>query len=75
MSATGLAPAPAGSEYACWVEQNGQRRRIGSMYVEGHDGTWAGPVAGLADLAPGTAFGVTVVPAAGGTGTPILRGG
>jgi hypothetical protein len=75
MTATGLDPAPAGTEYACWVEQNGQRRRIGLMYVEGHDGTWAGPVSGLADLAPGTAFGVTVVPAGGGTGTPILRGG
>ena len=74
MSATGLTPAPAGAEYACWVEQNGQRRRIGLMYVEGHDGTWAGPVSGLADLGPGAAFGVTVVPAAGGTGTPILRG-
>ena len=75
MTATGLETAPAGTQYACWIEQNGQRRRIGLMYVEGRDGTWAGPVSGLANLGPGVAFGVTVVPAAGGTGTPILRGG
>ena len=75
MAVSGLAAVPSGAEYACWVEQNGQRKRIGVLYVEGHDGTWAGIVADLAALPPGAAFGVSLVPAGDGTGTPILRGG
>ena len=75
MAVSGLAATPAGSEYACWVEQGGQRKRIGTLYVEGHNGTWAGIVEGLASLEPGSAFGVSLVAAGDSTGTPVLRGG
>jgi hypothetical protein len=73
MVATGLAPAPAGSTYACWVESGGTRRRIGMMYEEGGTGTWAGGVDGLAALPPGATFGVSLV-TDGDTGTPVLQG-
>ena len=74
MAVTGLAPIPAGASYACWVEQGGQRRRIGVLYMEGADGTWAGRVVGLSGLSPGTSFGVSMVPAGDTTGTPVLVG-
>lgn len=74
MAVTGLAATPAGASYVCWVEQAGQRRRIGMLYMEGTDGSWAGTVSGLADLAPGTTFGVSLVPAGSTTGTPVLLG-
>jgi len=72
----GVAAPPAGSEYGCWVEVDGQRRRLGRMYVAGEVGYWAGSVDGLADLPPGAVFGVSLVdPSAGpGSGTPILLG-
>lgn len=72
--ADGLAPLPAGMEYGCWVEVDGQRRRIGRMYPGGDVQGWAGPVAGLADLPPGTVFGVSLVPIGGGAGEPVLTG-
>ncbi len=75
MTVTGLAPIPDGATYACWVEQGGQRRRIGVLYMEGADGTWAGKVGGLADLKPGSSFGVSLVPAGSTTGSPVLLGG
>lgn len=75
MAATGLKPAPNGATYACWVEVDGQRRKIGVMYVEGSDGTWAGWVDGLEKLGPNPIFGVSLVKAGETTGTPILRGG
>ena len=74
MAVTGLAPIPVGASYACWVEQGGQRRRIGVLYMEGADGTWAGKVGGLSGLSPGTSFGVSLVPAGDTTGTPVLVG-
>jgi len=74
MAAVGLAPAPDGATYACWVEVGGQRRKIGALYMEGADGTWAGKVSGLAGLPAGTSFGVSLVPAGTTTGTPVLLG-
>ncbi len=74
MVADGLGPAPAGQEYGCWVEVDGQRRRIGRMYAGGGVHAWAGSVDGLADLSPGAVFGVSLVPAGGGAGEPVLTG-
>jgi anti-sigma factor RsiW len=75
MVATGLADLPAGQEYGCWVQAGGERRRIGRMYQGGELQAWAGPVAGLADLPPDAVFGVSLVPAGGGAGEPLLTGG
>ena len=62
MIATGLAPLEAGQEYGCWLETNGERRRIGEMYAGGDLQSWAGQVDGLADLPPDAVFGVSLVP-------------
>lgn len=72
---SGLEPAPSGSTYSCWVEQAGQRRRIGALYLSGGDGAWAGIVDGLDALGAGAVFGVSLT--SGGTpdGTPVLTGG
>ncbi len=73
--ATGLPVEGAGQEYGCWVEVNGERRRLGRMYWGGDVASWAGPAAGLADLPPGTVFGVSLGPTGGGTdATPVLTG-
>lgn len=74
MTAVGLGPAPGGANYVGWVEQGGQRRRLGVLLVEGSSGTWAGAVGGLAGLAPGARFGVSLVPADGRGETPVLAG-
>jgi len=74
MVADGLGPAPAGKEYGCWVEVDGQKRRIGRMYTGGDLQAWAGPVDGLAALSPGAVFGVSLVPVGGGAGEPVLSG-
>jgi len=73
--ATGLSAEGAGQEYGCWVEVNGERRRLGRMYWGGDVASWAGPAVGLADLPPGTLFGVSLGPAGGGTdAVPVLTG-
>jgi hypothetical protein len=74
MVADGLGPAPAGKEYGCWVEVDGEKRRIGRMYTGGELQAWAGPVDGLAALPPGAVFGVSLVPVGGGAGEPVLTG-
>jgi hypothetical protein len=72
--ATGLAPLGPGQEYGCWLEANGERRHLGDMYAGGDLQSWAGQVAGLADLPPGAVFGVSLVPAGADSGTPVLTG-
>ena len=72
--ATGLADLPAGAEYACWVQVGGELRRLGEMYPGGGLQTWSGTADGLANLPAGTAFGVSLVPAGGGAGEPVLTG-
>ena len=74
MVAAGLAPAPEGQEYGCWIEVGGVRQRIGRLYAGGEVEGWAGPVDGLADLPPGAVFGVSLVPVGGGVGEPVLTG-
>jgi hypothetical protein len=75
MLVTGLAPVTDGATYACWVEVGGSKRRIGVVYANGRTGSWAGPVAGLDGLPPGSTFGVSMVPAGAQSGTPVLTGG
>ncbi len=73
--ATGLPAEGAGQEYGCWVEVNGERRRLGRMYWGGDVASWAGSAAGLADLPAGTVFGVSLGPVGGGAdATPVLTG-
>lgn len=73
--ASGLAPLEPGDEYLCWVEANGERRRMGEMYPGGDLQSWAGEVEGLADLPQDAVFGVSLVPEGVPSGTPVLTGG
>ncbi|OGO57321.1 MAG: hypothetical protein A2V85_15625 [Chloroflexi bacterium RBG_16_72_14] len=74
MTATDLAPLAADAEYGCWVEVDGERRRLGRMYWAGDLWAWAGPADGLGDLPAGTAFGVSLVVTGSGEGQPVLAG-
>ena len=72
--ATNLEPEAANEEYACWVEVDGQRQRLGRMYWAGELWAWAGPVDGLGSLPAGAVFGVSLSPNDGGAGEPVLTG-
>lgn len=74
--AEGLARAPAGQEYRCWVEVDGKRTRIGRMFFAGDVAFWVGDVETLDDVGKAARFGVTLVPAAGDSveGDPVLEG-
>ena len=74
VTATGLPPAPAGSVYGCWLEIDGQRTRLGTMYLAGDVAWWAGSVAVAGPVAPGTRFGVSLVESGGSVGEPVLLG-
>lgn len=74
--ATGLTPPPAGQEYRCWVEQAGQRQRVGKMYFSDDLAYWVGPAPAVAGLGDGATFGVSLVNS-NGTGAdsePVLGG-
>jgi hypothetical protein len=72
--AAGLEPEGSNEEYACWVEVDGARRRLGKMYWAGDVWTWAGPVDGLAGLPPGAVFGVSLSAGDGAPNEPVLTG-
>lgn len=74
--AQGLPEPAAGMQYRCWVETNGDRRRIGQMFFGGDVAYWVGPVEELTGVGPGTRFGVSLVPAEGDSvaGDPVLLG-
>jgi hypothetical protein len=76
MVAAGLPSPGTGAAYGCWVEADGERRRIGTMYAAG-DGLWAwsGAADGLDALPAGAVFGVSLVPGDGGAAVPVLTGG
>jgi hypothetical protein len=74
MVVTGLAAAPDGWSYSCWIESGGTRRKIGVVYADHGSGAWAGPIPGLVGLAPGSTFGVSLVSANGQPGTQVLAG-
>jgi hypothetical protein len=73
--ASDLEPETDGEEYGCWVEVDGTRTRLGTMYWAGDLWTWAGPVNGLGDLPAGSTFGVSLGPVSGGAdATQVLVG-
>jgi hypothetical protein len=64
-----LAPPPAGHEYRCWVEVNGQRKPMGKMFFGGNLAYWVGDVPEIANVDDGATFGVTLIDLAS-PGTP-----
>ncbi len=63
-----LPQPPAGSEYRCWVERGGTRTAVGSMEFGAGLAYWAGWVDPASGIGPGSVFGVSLVPLAGGAG-------
>ncbi len=73
---TSALPTPEpGQTYRCWVEHDGKRTPIGAMDFTGGTGYWVGSMSGWGGLLePGARFGVSLVPASGGGGAPVLIG-
>jgi hypothetical protein len=63
-----LPQPPAGSEYRCWVERGGTRTAVGAMEFGAGLAYWAGWVDPASGIGPGSVFGVSLVPLAGGPG-------
>lgn len=74
--ATDLEPAPAGSEYRCWVVQDGERQVVGKMFFGGDLAYWVGDVAALRDVTGEATFGVSLVEVGGGPldADPVISG-
>ncbi len=74
--ARGLAPAPAGQEYRCWVLVNGTHQDVGLMEIGAGLAYWVGPVPGLDNLPAGTPFGVSLAQVNGPitSAEPVLTG-
>jgi hypothetical protein len=74
--ANGLAPAPSGQEYRCWVLLNGVRTDVGQMDLGGGLAYWVGPVPGLEGVPAGTPFGVSLASVNGSIspGAPVIGG-
>jgi hypothetical protein len=74
--ANDLAPAPAGTEYRCWVEVNGVRKPIGKMFFGDSLAYWVGDVGAVAGLPANATFGVTLVDRASPdpSAQPVLTG-
>ena len=75
--ATGLTPPAAGQEYRCWVEQAGERQRVGKMFFSDDLAYWIGPVQAVQGLVGEARFGVSLVDADGSIvgPEPVLDGG
>ena len=70
---TSLDRPPAGREYACWFEENGERWKVGEMHFSGSTAYWAGPLVDWnASFDAGTRFGVSLSGPAGGDPLPVL---
>jgi hypothetical protein len=74
--ADGLAPAPAGHEYRCWLERDGTRVAIGKMFFGGDVAYWVGPVADVSGIGPDARFGVSLIDLGNpdAPGEPVLTG-
>ncbi len=74
--AAGLAPAPPGKEYRCWLETPAGRTRIGRMYLARNIAYWVGDVTNLGSFPAGTRFGVSLedLGATGVGGPAVLIG-
>jgi hypothetical protein len=73
---SGLTEPPAGQEYRCWVEIDGQRQRVGKMFFSTDLAYWVGPVPALSGLSAAATFGVSLVDIAapGAATTPVMTG-
>lgn len=74
--ATDLAPAPPGSEYRCWVVQDGERAVVGKLFFGGGLAYWIGDVAAVAGLTGDATFGVSLVEIGGSPldADPVITG-
>ena len=74
--ATGLTNPPAGQEYRCWVEIDGQRQRVGKMFFSDRPGLLGRTGTGLSGLSDGATFGVSLVDIAapGAAAAPVMTG-
>ncbi|MDO8484111.1 MAG: anti-sigma factor [Candidatus Limnocylindrales bacterium] len=59
--ATGLTPPLAGQEYRCWVEEAGERQRVGKMFFSDGLAYWIGPAPAVEGLVDDATFGVSLV--------------
>ncbi len=71
-----LAEPPPGQEYRCWVDVASGREPVGRMFFGGGLAYWVGPVDALAEVTPGTLFGISLVDANGSSLSdgPVLTG-
>ena len=58
--AMGLEHPPAGQEYRCWLESNGERTSVGRMFFADDLAFWVGDTPEVSDAGPGTTFGVSL---------------
>ena len=73
--ATGLADPGHEVAIRCWVEQNGERMKLGRMYVSAGVAYWAGDAAGLDGIGPDAIFGVSLDTVGDGvSGDPLMTG-
>ena len=68
----GLEPEAGDEEYGCWVEADGERRRLGRMYPGGDVGPGPDPWTASTPLPPGAVFGVSRSADDGTEGEPVL---
>lgn len=59
--ASDLQTPPAGKEYRCWVEVDGERANVGRMFFADELAFWVGDTPEVSDLPDGTTFGVSLV--------------
>jgi len=73
----GLTRPPAGQEYRCWVQVNGQRQRVGKMFFSNELAYWAGEAPAVSGLSGKAIFGVSLVAVSGQSieTDPVLVGG
>jgi hypothetical protein len=58
--ANDLQRPPAGKEYRCWVEVDGQRENVGRMFFAGDLAFWVGETPPVSAVPEGTTFGVSL---------------
>jgi len=71
---TALEPPPAGREYRCWIERNGSRSRVGTMWFAAGTAFWSGSLDEWATttIEAGGTFGVSLEPTDAPGGNPAV---
>ena len=74
--ADGLAGPPAGREYRCWMEIDGQRTPVGKMFFADDLAYWVGDTPEVSGAGPGTTFGVSLTDVGGSSleADPVIAG-